>query len=103
MRKLFILGAAAATVLGATLASPRAEAMTMSVPAGLNAAIQQGGVSAQDVAYICRPVRHCGYYGCGWRRACWWSPGPAYWGYGFGYYRPYRYAWGGHWRHRHWR
>lgn len=85
--------AAAAVITLAAFASTSAEALP--VPAGLNAAIQQGN-PVQEAAYACRPVWRCGYWGCGWRRTCWWGPG-----YGYGYHhRPYR--WGGWgWRH-HW-
>lgn len=88
MRKLLINCTAAAAVLfvGA-LASPGAQAMTVPIPAGLNAAIHEVN-PVQDVTYICRRVWRCGYYGCGWRRICYWRPG-----YSYGYYRPYRYGW----------
>ena len=96
MRKFFItcLAAAALLVIGA-FASPGAEAMTVPAPAGLNAAIHEAN-PAQHVAYICQRAWRCGYYGCGWRRTCYWGPRYDY-GYGYGYYRPYRYGW----RHRH--
>jgi len=99
--RLLTTAIAAAGMLAATgLASPRAEAMTVTSPAGLAAAIEQTSL-AQDVAYGCRPVWRCGYYGCGWRRACFWRPGP-YWGPGYGYYRPYRPYWAWRWNHRRW-
>lgn len=84
MRPTILATAATLAVLTATtaLAPNRAEAMALSTPAGIRAAIDDTGL-AQDVAYICRRVWRCGPYGCGWRRVCYWT-------------RPY-------WRHRHWR
>jgi hypothetical protein len=93
MRRTMLSAAAALALLTAGSFLPdRAEAMTITAPVGLQAAI--GDRLAQDAAYICRRVWRCGYYGCGWRRACYWGPGP-YYGYGYGP-RPY-------WGHRHWR
>ena len=94
MRRILLSAAAAFAMLSsvAMMAGP-AEAMTMAAPVGVQAAIS--GPLAQDAAYVCRRVWRCGYYGCGWRRACWWT-GPHY-GYGYGY--------GPYWRrgyyHRH--
>jgi hypothetical protein len=86
MRRTILSAAAALALLTAGAVVPNsAEAMTIAAPAGLHAAI--GGPLAQDAAYLCRRVWRCGYYGCGWRRACYWGPGPYY---GYGYYRPYR-------------
>jgi hypothetical protein len=73
--------AAAATVAilaGASLAPQRAEAMP-ATDSGLAAAVT-GNSLAQDVAYICRRAWRCGPYGCGWRRACYWSGPRRYWG-----------------------
>ena len=96
MRRTMLSAAAALALLTAGAFLPdRAEAMTIAAPVGMQAAI--GGSLAQDAAYICRRVWRCGYYGCGWRRACYWGPGP-YYGYGYGYHGPYRYS-----RHRYWR
>jgi hypothetical protein len=93
MRRTMLSAAAALALLTAGALLPdRAEAMTINAPVGLQAAI--GDRLAQDAAYICRRAWRCGYYGCGWRRACYWGPGP-YYGYGYGP-RPY-------WGHRHWR
>lgn len=91
MRKsvLFALAATALFAAGA----PRAEALPLSAPGGLNVAIQETNMT-HEAAYVCRRVWRCGPYGCGWRRACWWQPGP-YWGYRRPYYR-HRYGW------RHW-
>jgi hypothetical protein len=74
----------------------RADAMTMSTPAGIAAAVDSTSL-AQDVAYYCRRVWRCGPYGCGWRRICGWT-GPRYYG-RYYYGRPYRYGY----RHRYWR
>jgi hypothetical protein len=92
---LAIAGAFALIAAGA-LVGDRAEAMTVSTPAGIAAAVQSNSL-AQDVAYFCRRVWRCGPYGCGWRRVCsWTAPGP-YYGYAPYYgHRPY-------WRHRYYR
>ena len=102
MRRILLSAAAAFALLTAGAMLPgRAEAMTLAAPVGMHEAI--GDVSlAQDVAYVCRRVWRCGYYGCGWRRACYWGPGP-YYGYGYGY-RPYwrRGYYHRHYWHHHW-
>jgi hypothetical protein len=93
MRRIMLSAAAALALLTAGAFLPdRADAMTITAPVGLDAAI--GDRLAQDAAYICRRVWRCGHYGCGWRRACYWGPGP-YYGNRYGP-RPY-------WGHRHWR
>jgi hypothetical protein len=94
MRRL-ILGLAAALALLTTgsLVADRAEAMTLSTPAGIRAAVDNTTL-AQDVAYFCRRVWRCGPYGCGWRQSCGWS-GPRYYGsYGYRGYRSYGYRYG---------
>ena len=75
-----ILAAAAtiAILAGASLAPQRAEAMP-AAPTGLAAAITANSLT-QDVAYVCRRVWRCGPYGCGWRRACYWTGPRRYWG-----------------------
>ena len=108
MRRIVLAIAATLAILVAgSLAPNRAEAMTVTPPAGLQAALD-GSNLVQDVA--CRRVWRCGPYGCGWRRVCWGAPyyygggsygygGGPYYGYGggpyFGYGRPYyrRYWW----------
>ena len=93
MRKWILLAAVAAGIFSMTALVPnRADAMTIGNPTGLAAAIEESSL-AQDVAYVCQRVWRCGPYGCGWRRACWWT-GPRY-------YRGYGYGYG--WRHRYWR
>ena len=47
----------------------------------------QGESAVHDIAYVCRRVRTCGPYGCGWHRRCW-ETGP-YRGYYGGYYGGY--------------
>jgi len=98
MRKI-LLGCVVTTgLMLATLAANRAEAMTISTPAAVAAAVEPSALS-ENVAYICRRVWRCGPWGCGWRRSCGWTPG--YYGYGYG--APYAYyGWGGGRRgHRH--
>ena len=96
MRRFILAIAATLSLLAAgSLAPDRAEALTVSTPAGIRAAIDETSL-AQDVAYVCRRVWRCGYYGCGWRRVCWWT--------GRRYYRRYCYNCGRpYWRYRHWR
>jgi hypothetical protein len=98
MQKIFRTWVAAAALFVASSAmSPQAEAMPMPGGAGLSAALADADL-AHEVAYVCRRVWRCGYDGCGWRRSCWWRPGPA-WGDrdwdDYGYRRPW-------WPHRRW-
>ncbi|HEY5380073.1 MAG TPA: hypothetical protein VIJ78_11120 [Pseudolabrys sp.] len=89
MRRAVLSAAATFAILAAAAMLPQgAEAMTLPAPAGIAAAVE-GNTIAQDVAYVCRRVWRCGPYGCGWRRACFWS-GPRFYG---------RRSWG----HRRWR
>jgi hypothetical protein len=79
MRRFILSVAAAVAIMAAgALAPDRAEAMALSTPAGIQAAIDDTSL-AQDVAYVCRRVWRCGPYGCGWRRSCYWT-GPRYYG-----------------------
>jgi hypothetical protein len=90
MRRYILAVAAAAAVLAAgVLTSGRAEAMTLSAPAGMQGAINDTNL-AQDVAYGCRRSWRCGPYGCGWRRVCRWTGG-RYYGRPYGYWRGGRY------------
>jgi hypothetical protein len=87
MRRIILATAAALALMAAgSLAPERAEAMAVSTPAGIQAAIDHTSL-AQDVAYVCRRVWRCGPYGCGWRRSCYWTGGRSYWGGGRGYWR----------------
>ena len=100
MRRIVLAAAATLALLVAGSFAPnRTEAMTVTTPSGLMAAID-GTNLAESIAYVCRRVWRCGPYGCGWRRACWWTGGGPYYGYygGGPYYygRPYyrrRYWW----------
>jgi len=88
MRRIVLATAATLALLAAgSLAPSRAEAMPVSSPAGIAAAVDAAGL-AQDVAYVCRRVWRCGPYGCGWRRHCYYT-GPRY--YRGPYYRGHRY------------
>lgn len=100
MRRVVLAAAATLAILAVgSLVPNRAEAMTVSTPAGIKAAIDDSNL-IQDVA--CRRVWRCGPYACGWRRVCWGGPyyGGPYYGYGYRpyyggpYWRPYRrYGW----------
>jgi hypothetical protein len=97
MRRIVLICAAAAAVVTAGAVAPSgADAMPVASSA-LASALREEPL-AEKVAYYCRPVWRCGYYGCGWRRACAWAPGP----YAYGFYRPYRPYWAWRWRHRYW-
>lgn len=85
-RTVLALFATLALFAGGSLVSSPANAMTLSTPSAVQAAVDDSSL-AQNVAYVCRRAWRCGYWGCGWRRACYWT--------GHRYYRPY-------WRHRYW-
>jgi hypothetical protein len=93
MRRIILAAAATFALLAAgSLAPGRAEAMTLPAPAGLAAAVGSGDSLTETIAYVCRRVWRCGYYGCGWRRSCYYTRPYYYRPYRY-YYRPYRY-WG---------
>ena len=104
MRRAILATAATLAILAAgSLVPNRAEAMTVTTPAGIQAAIKDSSL-VQDVA--CRRVWRCGPYGrCAWRRVCWGGPyyyggGPYYYG-GGPYYGARPYYWGRPYR-RYW-
>lgn len=100
-RIVFAIAATFAIFAAGSLAPGRAEAMTVSTPAGIAAAVDATGL-AQDVAYVCRRVWRCGPYGCGWRRFCT-NTYPRFYG-GPYYGRPYYRGYGGpYYRHRYYR
>lgn len=87
MRRIVLSAATTFAVLaGAAMLPQSAEAMTLPAPAGI-AAAAEGNNLAQDVAYVCRRVWRCGPYGCGWRRACYWTGPRRYWGPRYHHYR----------------
>ena len=98
MRRVVLATAATLAILAASSFAPnRAEAMTVTTPAGLQAVVD-GNTLLEDVAVACRRAWRCGPWGCGWRPVCW-RTAPYYGGYGF-YgggpyygYRPYRRWW----------
>ena len=84
MRRTVLATAATLAILAVgSLVPNRAEAMTVTTPIGIQAAID-GTNLVQDVA--CRRVWRCGPYGCGWRRVCW-RAAPYYGGYGYLWWR----------------
>ncbi|HVV60568.1 MAG TPA: hypothetical protein VHD14_02315 [Pseudolabrys sp.] len=92
MRRTFLILSATLAILAAgSLAPTGANAMTLSTPAAVRAAVDDTSL-AQDVAYVCRRVWRCGYWGCGWRRSCYWT-GHRYW--------RHRYWRHHYWHHRH--
>lgn len=80
MRRIILAAATLAIFAVGSLVPNRADAMTVSTPAGIQAAIKDNSL-IQDVA--CRRFWRCGPYGCGWRRVC---TRPYYYGYGGPYY-----------------
>lgn len=75
MRRMTLALTATVAILAAGSLAPNAtQAMTLSTPAGIAAAVDTTSL-AQDVAYICNRVWRCGPYGCGWRRSCYWTGG----------------------------
>lgn len=84
-RLVVILLALAAIALGGTGAPQRAQAGVIPA-ASLGAVVNETGL-AQPVRYVCRRVWRCNRWGCGWRRACFWRPGP-YYGPRVGFYGP---------------
>ncbi len=85
MRRTILASTATLAILAAgCLASNRADAMTVAMPAGITNAID-GTNLAQDIAYVCRRVWRCGPWGCGWRRVCWWTE-PRYHRYRYRYW-----------------
>ena len=86
MRKIFLMAALVAGFAAAgSLAPGQANAMTMSTPSAVQQALGEGTI-AEQVAYVCRRVRRCGYRGCYVTRQCYHRP--SY--YGRRHYR-YRY------------
>ena len=82
MRPTILATAATLAVLTVAAMAP-ASAMSLSTPAGVQAAIEDMNLT-QDAAYVCRRIR--GRYG--WRRSCYWTRGGGY--YGRRSYRSYR-------------
>jgi len=99
MRRIVLATAATLAILAVSFVPNRAEAMTVTTPAGILAAVNGSSV-VQEVAYVCRRLWRCGPGGlCGWRRACWWTGGgPYYYGYG----TPYPYYYGRPYYRRYW-
>ena len=71
-RTVLALTATLAVLAAGSLAASRAEAMTLSTPAAIQAAIDSTSLT-EDVAYVCRRWRRCGPWGCRWYRRCYWT------------------------------
>lgn len=98
MRKTLLALCAAVAVMAAGAATTgTASAMTVTSPAGVAAAIDDTSL-AENVAYVCRRVRVCGPYGCGWRRSCYHTR-PYYRPYYRPHYRPYYRPYRHHYRY----
>jgi len=95
MRLLKILTLVALLAVGGVFVLSRAEAGPLPGAAAIGVAANEGALR-QTVAYVCRRVWRCGPYGCGWRRACYWTPGPFAYAYPYAY--PYAYAYRPYWR-----
>ena len=100
MRKLFLMAALIAGFAAVGSLLPRqANAMTISTPSAVQQALGDG-TAIEQVRYVCRRVRRCGYRGCYTTRQCFNRPNYYYGGYG---YRSYPRYYGGsrHRGHRH--
>lgn len=84
-RTILAVAALAAVVAAGSLSTGRAEALPLSTPAAIQAAIDATNLT-EDVAYVCRRYRRCGPWGCRWHRECYHTRS-----------RGRR-----HWRHRRW-
>lgn len=98
MRRNVIAAAATFAIVTVGLPVPNhAEAVTVAMPAGIQAALKATNL-VQDIG--CRRMWRCGPYGCGWRPVCWDGPysygygGPSYYVFD-GYGGPYEYGYGG--------
>jgi hypothetical protein len=92
MRKLLpTLAAIPALFLVAPLMSSSAQAAPLAIPA---MDFAEPPSLLQQVDFDCRPVWRCGYWGCGWTRACGWRRDPD------DFYRPYRRFDRDDWRYR---
>jgi hypothetical protein len=112
MRSIKVLALVALLALSGSLSANRADALPLpgAAAAAIGAAANEAD-ARQNVAYVCRRVWRCGPRGCGWRRVCYWTPGPFVYAYPYGY--PYwgGFYWGGYprywarpyWRGRTWR
>jgi len=104
MHNLNIATTAGLVALAGMLMLGRAEAAPLpGAAAAIGAALTKDDLR-QDVSYICRRVWRCGPYGCGWRRACYWTPGPFVNVYPHAYaYRPYWRGYSRYWARPYWR
>ena len=99
MRKIFLMAALiAGFAAGGLLVPSQANAMTISTPSAVQQALGEG-TAIEQVRYVCRRVRRCGYRGCYVTRRCYNRPNyyrgygyrsyPRY--YGYRHHRGYRY------------
>jgi hypothetical protein len=94
MSKTLVATIVAAVLSAGAFLTTGANAMTVTAPAGVRAAIQETS-AVEQTRYVCYRVWRYGHR----RQVCSWRPnyygGPAYYGYGYGYrpyyYRPYAY------------
>ncbi len=71
IRETVLATAATLAILAVgSLVPNRAEAMIVTTPIGIQAAID-GTNLVQDIVLVCQRRWRCGPYGCGWRRVCW--------------------------------
>jgi hypothetical protein len=93
MRRIGLATAATLAILGVGSLVPKcAEAMTVTTPANIQAALKDTNL-IQDIA--CRRMYRCGPYGCGWRAVCWADPYSYPGSYYYGYDGPFDYGYGG--------
>ena len=96
MRIMRILAFMALLAVGGLFTVSRAAALPL--PGASAIEVAEKADLRQEAAYVCRRAWRCGPYGCGWRRSCYWTPGPLAYAYPYAY-RPY---WGWGWRPRYW-
>jgi hypothetical protein len=83
MRKFFLMAALIGGFAAAgSLVPSQANAMTISTPSAVQQALGEG-TAVEQVRYVCRRVRRCGYRGCYVTRQCYNRPS-------YGYYGGYR-------------
>jgi hypothetical protein len=88
MRKILLaISATIAIVAASSMTANQAQALPLSAPAGVNAAVNDAGL-VQQANYGRR--WSYGYQGCGWR-GCYWTPRYRYHYQPYSYYQPYNY------------
>lgn len=77
--------------------APRAQAVTITTPAGIET-VAPGKALVEKASYVCRRYRYRWHGRWHWRTRCYWTSRPYYRPYY--YYQPHRYYWHGRWYYR---